>query len=76
MKVITNLDSILRSRDITLPKKMCIVQKKGSCNKKKISFYAYVFEIREQATVIWNTGSVVRITSGGQQWELRNLIRY
>ena len=26
MKVITNLDSILRSRDITLPTKVCIVK--------------------------------------------------
>ena len=30
-KVITNLDSILKSRDITLPTKVCLVKAMGSC---------------------------------------------
>ena len=30
-KVMTNLDSILKSRDITLPTKFCLVKAMGSC---------------------------------------------
>ena len=62
-KVMTNLDSILKSRDITLPTKVCMVK-------------AMVFPIVTCGCEIWNiTKPEHRKTDGFELWCWRRLLR-